>query len=221
MKRRPLPVAAALAVTAALLLTGCGGGGDDSSKGSDKIEGAETGGSKKSTSPSASASSTADRPEIKLPSGVKDVYEGWKTGSSGSDKDAILADTASRIDATNDAIVRGDTGAAGLSFYYKDRALSDVVEWVQKYLDANMSFTGTTRYYAPKVTLSDGKTASVVYCADESKGFNKNRKTNKVDKTPSGESPYVLYNTRLKKNDQGVWQTTNLASKRGEKSCEQ
>ncbi|MFC8130046.1 hypothetical protein [Streptomyces sp. NPDC057302] len=217
MKHRPMSVAAALAVTAALLLTACGGGEEDNSKGSDKIEGAETGRAKKSESPS--ASSAADRPEVKLPSGVKDVYEQWKTGSS--DKDAVLSDTASRIDSTNDAIVRGDTGAQGLSFYYKDEALSDVVEWVQKYLDANMSFTGTTRYYAPKVMLSGGKTASVVYCADESKGFNKNRKTGKVDKSSSGESPYVLYNTRLKKNDQGVWQTTDLASQRGEASCKQ
>ncbi|MFE0511106.1 hypothetical protein [Streptomyces sp. NPDC058964] len=152
-----------------------------------------------------------------MPSDVKDVYQNWKTGDAA--KDAVLADTAGRIDATNDAILRGDTNAPGLSFYYRDKALNDAVAWVQAYLKANLSFTGTTRYYAPKVTLSGDATASVVYCSDESKGFNKNRKTNKVDRTPSKESPYVLYNTRLEKNGQDVWQTTNLISKRGDAAC--
>jgi hypothetical protein len=215
VKRRTLPAATALAATAALLLTACGGGGD-SSKGNDKIAGADTG-SPTSASPSASASSTAGRPQIKLPSDVSDTYENWKTGDA--TEDAVLADTARRIDATNDAILRGDASTRGLSFYYRDKALSDAVAWVQAYVKANLSFTGTTRYYAPKVTLSGSSKASVVYCSDESKGFNKNRKTNKVDKTPSNESPYVLYNTRLEKNKQGVWQTSNLISKRGDKTC--
>jgi hypothetical protein len=69
------------------------------------------------------------------------------------------------------------------------------------------------------VTLSGKSTASVVYCSDESKGFNKNRTTDKVDRTPPKDSPYVLYNTRLEKNAQGVWQTSHLISKRGDKAC--
>ncbi|WP_371598166.1 hypothetical protein [Streptomyces sp. NBC_00564] len=216
MNRRPsLLATAALGAAAAVLLTGCGGGDGDST-GNDKIAGADTG-AETSASPSASAAAAADRPKIELPSDVTDKYEDWKTGDDA--KDAVLADTAGRIDATNDAILQGDTGAPGLSFYYRDTALSDAVEWVQAYVDANMSFTGTTRYYAPKVTLSGEKSADVVYCADESKGFSKNRKTNKVDKTASDESPYVLYNTRLEKNEQGVWQATNLISKRGDKTC--
>ncbi|NEA62517.1 hypothetical protein G3I56_07910 [Streptomyces sp. SID12488] len=216
MKRRSLPVAAALVASAALLLTACGGD-DSGSKDNDKIAGADTG-SETSTSPTASASAdSADRPKIELPSDVTDKFESWKTGDAA--KDSVLADTAGRIDATNDAIVRGDTGTPNLSFYYRDKALSDAVAWVQAYIDANMSFTGTTRYYAPQVTLSGETEASVVYCADESKGFNKNRKTNKVDRTPSSESPYVLYNTRLEKSEQGVWQAINLVSKRGDKTC--
>ncbi|WP_369246978.1 hypothetical protein [Streptomyces sp. R41] len=216
MNRRPrLLTTAAVGAMAALLLTACGGN-DSGSKGNDKIAGADTGG-ETSASPSASATGSAERPKIELPSDVTDKYEDWKTGDDA--KDAILADTAGRIDATNDAILRGDTGAPGLSFYYRDKALNGAVEWVKAYVDANLSFTGTTRYYAPQVTLSGEKSAAVVYCADESKGFNKNRKTNKVDKTPSDESPYVLYNTRLEKNKQGVWQATNLISKRGDKTC--
>ncbi|MGW1559452.1 hypothetical protein ACWCQ1_23445 [Streptomyces sp. NPDC002144] len=215
MNRRSLPVAAALTAAAALLLTACGGGGGNS-KANDKIAGADTG-SKTTTSPTASASSTTDRPQIKLPSDVTDKYEDWKAVDT--TEEAVLADTARRIDATNDAILRGNASAPGLSFYYRDKALADAVAWVQAYVKANLSFTGTTRYYAPKVTLTGETTASVVYCSDESKGFNKNRKTNKVDRTPSKESPYVLYNTRLQKNKQGVWQASNLISKRGDKTC--
>ncbi|MET8948999.1 hypothetical protein ABZX30_37175 [Streptomyces sp. NPDC004542] len=215
-RRRRLISTAAAGAMAALLLAGCGGGGGGGSKGNDKIAGADTGGSA-SASPSASASSSANRPVITLPSDVKDKYESWKTGNE--IKDAVLVDTAARIDATNDAILRGETSAPGLSFYYRDKALTDAVAWVQAYLDANLSFTGTTRYYAPKVTLSGDATASVVYCSDESKGFNKSRKTKKVDRTPLKQSPYVLYNTRLEKNKNGVWQTTNLISKRGDKTC--
>jgi hypothetical protein len=206
---------AAFGAVTALVLTGCGGGGGESSD-NDKIAGADTGGGT-SASPSASVSEAAGRPKIELPSDVTDKYENWKTGDDA--KDVILADTAGRIDATNDAILRGDAGTTGLSFYYRDKALTDAVDWVQAYVDANLSFTGTTRYYAPKVTLSGEKSADVVYCADESKGFNKNRKTNEVDKTPSTESPYVLYNTRVEKNEQGVWQAINLISKRGDKTC--
>ncbi|MGW3197572.1 hypothetical protein ACWDBD_23870 [Streptomyces sp. NPDC001118] len=216
VKRRSLSVAAALAASAALLLTACGGSGG-SSKANDKVAGADTG-SPTTAAPSASTSTDSiERPQIKLPSDVTDKYENWKTGNASEDQ--VLADTARRIDATNDAILRGDTSARGLSFYYRDKALTDAVAWVQAYVKDNLSFTGTTRYYAPKVTLSGDSTASVAYCSDESKGFNKNRKTNKVDRTPSNQSPYVLYNTRLEKNKQGVWQTSNLISKRGDKTC--
>ena len=217
MNRRPTLLAMiTLTAAAALALSACGGGDGDSSKDNDKVAGAEAG-SEESPSPSVGATDAVARPQVKLPSDVTDKYEDWKTGDD--TEDAVLADTARRIDVTNDAILRGDTGAPGLSFYYRDKALTGAVEWVQAYVDANLSFTGTTRYYAPQVTLSGENSATVVYCSDESMGFNKDRKTNKVDKTPSDESPYVLYNTRLEMNGQGVWQTTNLVSKRGDKKC--
>ncbi|MER6226961.1 hypothetical protein ABT189_41510 [Streptomyces sp900105755] len=196
-----------------LLVGGCGGSGGSTVDGD--AAGTGTGGSA-SASPRASAA--ANRPKVMLPSNVTDEYVGWKTGDA--TKDAVLGDVAARIDSMNDAIVRGDTSAPGLSFYYRDKALSGAVAWIQAYLDADLSFTGTTRYYAPKVTLASGKTtATVLYCSDESKGFNKNRKTGKVDPTPSDQSPYVLYDTRVERNDSGVWQTTALTSHRGDKAC--
>ncbi|WP_329471885.1 hypothetical protein OIE75_21845 [Streptomyces sp. NBC_01723] len=218
MKRRSLPVATALAATAALLLTACGGG-DDKADDSDKIAGADTGGSPSATAPSAAASDSADRPDVTLPKDVKDVFEKWETGDA--TKDAVLADAARAQTAMNDAIVQGRTDTAGLTFYYEGKALTTSVKWVQKWLDAGITYTGTTRYFDPKVELFDAKSAGVSFCADETKAYNKERKTGKVDKSPATSDSYVLYNTRLEKNDQGVWRTTDGTSVRGSETCVQ
>ncbi|MCF2128610.1 hypothetical protein L1I79_19525 [Strepomyces sp. STD 3.1] len=218
MKRRSVPVATALAASAALLLTACGGG-DDTSDDGDKIAGADTGGSPSATAPSDAASDSADRPDITLPKDVQDVFEKWETGDA--TKDAVLADAARAQTAMNDAIVQGKTDTAGLTFYYEGKALTTSVKWVQKWLDAGITYTGTTRYFDPKVELFDAKSAGVSFCADETKAYNKERKTGKVDKSPATSDSYVLYNTRLEKSDQGVWRTTDGTSVRGSETCVQ
>ncbi|MFB6554470.1 hypothetical protein [Streptomyces sp. NPDC056405] len=211
MKRRSLPVATAFAATAALLLTACGGGDD-------KVVGADTG-RPSATAPSAAPSGSADRPEITLPKGVEDVFERWETGDAA--KDAALADAARAQTAINHAITQGKTDTPGLSFYYEGKALTTSVKWVQKWLDAGITYTGTTRYFHPKVELFDKKSAGVSFCADESKAYNKDRKTGKVDKAPATDDSYVLYNTRLEKNEQGIWRTTDGTSVRGSETCVQ
>ena len=216
MKRRTLPVAAALTATAVLLLTACGSG-DDNSKSNDEIAGADAGGATTSASPSAGASGPADRPEITLPKGVQNRFEGWKTGDRA--EDAVLSDVAQTVNAVDDAIVRGDTNSSTLAYYRQGKALVSAQKWVQAWLDEDLTWTGVTRYFSPNVKVADSDTAAVVYCADESKAYNKNRKTGKVDKTPSDESPYVTYSTQLKKNSDGIWQTTEVLSKRGDQTC--
>ncbi|MFD5648888.1 hypothetical protein [Streptomyces sp. NPDC127039] len=216
MKRRSLPVATALAATAALLLTACGGG-DDGSEGNDKIAGADTGESTSATAPSPSPSDSVNRPDITLPKGVEDVFESWETGDT--TKDAVLSDAARAQTAMNHAITEGKTDTPGLTFYYEGEALTTSVKWVQKWLDSGLTYTGTTRYFDPKVELFDKESAGVSFCADETKAYNKERKTGKVDKAPATNDSYVLYNTRLEKNDQGVWQTTDGTSVRGSDTC--
>ncbi|GAA2237653.1 hypothetical protein [Streptomyces indiaensis] len=216
MKRRPLPVAAALTATAALLLTACGSG-DDSSKSNDNIAGAETGKTAPSASPSAGTSGPGDRPKIKFPDGVENKFESWKTGDP--TKDAVLFDVTQTVNAVDDAILRGDTNSSTLAYYRKGKALVSAQKWVLAWLDEDLTWTGVTRYFNPKVEVADSDTAAVVYCADESKAYNKNRKTGTVDRTPSDESPYVTYSTQLRKNSDGVWQTTDVLSKRGDKTC--
>ncbi|MER7401697.1 hypothetical protein ABT373_04215 [Streptomyces sp. NPDC000070] len=215
MKRRPLPVAAALVATAALLLTACGSG-DNKASDNEKIAGADTGDTANSATPSASAG-PADRPKITFPKGVENEFEGWKTGDP--TKDAVLSDVSQTVNAVDDAILRGDTNSATLSYYRQGKALVSAQKWVHAWLDEDLTWTGVTRYFNPNVKVADSDTAAVVYCADESKAYNKNRKSGTVDKSPSDESPYVTYSTQLKKNSNGVWQTTEVLSKRGDKTC--
>jgi hypothetical protein len=163
-----------LAATAALLLTACGSG-DGSSKSNDKIAGADAGDTATSTSPSASASGSADRPKITFPEGVENKFEGWKTGDPAGD--AVLSDVTQTVNAVDDAILRGDTNSATFAHYRQGKALVSAQKWVQAWLNEDLTWTGSTRYFNPKVKIADSDTAAVVYCADESKAYNKNRKT--------------------------------------------
>ncbi|MFI9616057.1 hypothetical protein ACIHCM_30990 [Streptomyces sp. NPDC052023] len=215
MKRRTLPTAVALATSAALLLTACGGANEQSGT-NDRIEGADSG-APASSPPSATASGPDDRPVIKLPDDVENKFENWQTGDPA--EDAVLSDVAATVNAVDDAILRGDTDSAAVAYYRQGSALVSAQKWIQAWLDEDLSFTGVTRYFNPDIKVADKDTAAVVYCADESKAYNKDRKTGKVDKSPSGESPYVTYSTQLKKSSKGVWQTTNVVSKRGDKTC--
>ncbi|MFI6091371.1 hypothetical protein [Streptomyces sp. NPDC051218] len=220
MKRRTLPVAAALAATAALLLTACGGGDDEKSSDNDKINGADQGSEKKeSGSPSASegSGSAAKRPEMTLPKDVTETFANWKTGDS--TKDAVLADAGRAQTAVTFAITQGNADEPALGFYQDGDALVGSAQWVKAIVDSGSTYYGKVRYFAPKLSVIDKDTASLVYCSDESKAFNKNRKTGKVTKTPASDNSYVTYSTRLNKNAQGIWQTTKLQSKRGDKTC--
>ncbi|MFF1764064.1 hypothetical protein [Streptomyces sp. NPDC058249] len=214
MKRRSLPVAAALTATAALLLTACGSG-DNKSSDNDKIAGADAGATKTSASPS--ATDAASRPKVTLPDDLSDTFESWKTGDA--TKDAVLSDVARRVDATNYAITEGDAKSPVLSFYYSGTALADARDWVQSIVKDGYSITGANRYYNAKIDVFDASSAGVVYCEDQSKAFAKDRKSKKVYKTAVTNKSYVLYTGRLEKSKQGVWQTTKLTSQRGHKSC--
>ncbi|MFJ8308951.1 MULTISPECIES: hypothetical protein [unclassified Streptomyces] len=207
--------AAALAAAGALLLTGCGG----DSKGADskKIAGSDSGSS--SASPSAPApAAVADRPKIAMPSDVKHVYEGGKTGDPV--KDAVLADNAQNLEAIDAAITGDQTSAEpALKFYNKDKALIAVSAYIKPFYDEGRSFVGTTRYYQRQVTVKD-TTATLSYCADATQTYPKDRKTGKVDRSVAGSaSDYTFFTEQLQKNDKGVWQSVGITSGPGAKKC--
>lgn len=217
MTRSSLPIAVpvALAVSAGLLLTACGGGGSDSS---DKIQPTGTATTAAPTATTATpTASSVQRPVITLPGGAKNVFEDQHTGDSKTD--AILHDNEQWVNSMDEAILKGSLKTPGVGFYSTDKALENSITYIKGYLDKNETWIGTTRFFDRKVTLMDGS-ASVIYCSDESKAFLKDRKTEKVDNTPTTARSYVLYNTRLVKSKQGIWQTTQVISDRGAKQCQ-
>jgi hypothetical protein len=217
MRTRPTIAAAALTAAVTLLLSGCGGS-DSEDSGKDKIAGADTGASA-SASPSPSASEDGvDRPEIKLPSDVKNVFEGGATGDPV--KDAVLADNERMINSIDEAITVDAEEHPALKFYSKDNALIAAASYVQSFYEAGTTWTGSTRYYDREVTLSGENAATVTYCGDETKSYSKDRETKEVKKTPGDADDYVSYSARVQKNADGVWQTTNVVSERGSEKCQ-
>ncbi|MFF8657695.1 hypothetical protein [Streptomyces huasconensis] len=218
MNRRPaLLAAAALATAAALTLSACGGG-DGGSKDSEKIAGADSG-TQRDSSPSPKASEDGiDRPEIKLPKDVKNVFEGGRTGDP--KKDAVLADNERWVNSLIEAVTVEAKDHPALKFYATGDALLSSAEYVQGFQKKNKSFVGTTRYYDRKVTFLKDGVAAVTYCQDGTKTYPKDLKTGTVDRSIEGSaSDYTFFNTRVQKNDKGVWQTDSVTSTARAKQC--
>ncbi|MCZ4118607.1 hypothetical protein [Streptomyces sp. H39-S7] len=215
MTRSTPPIAAALVMATALALTACGGD-DNSSK---TIPGAQTTPpTPTATTTTAAPTASAQRPTITLPSDVKDVFEGGQTGDPV--KDAVLLDNAEGIKAVDAAIVAGKATTPDVRFYYEGEGAVTMAEWVQSFLAHKNTTTGTVRYYKRDVTLKGAGSATLIYCADESKAFNKSRTTGKIAVTPVTKNSYTVYNSRLEKNKQGVWQTIKVISQRGAAQCQ-
>ncbi|WP_037911870.1 hypothetical protein [Actinacidiphila yeochonensis] len=217
MSRSTLPAAAAVVVGVGLLLTACGGGGSGDS---DKIKatGTTASASQSTSGPSPTPTATGvPRPTITLPSGAQNVFEDQHTGDA--KKDAVLADNQSWVDSMDEAILKGSSDTSHISFYSTGTAFESSVGYVKGYLGKKDTWVGTTRFFQRKVTFLKTGEASVVYCGDESKAFIKHS-DGTIDKSPATSNSYVLYNTRLAQNGQGVWQTEYVVSQRGAKECQ-
>ncbi|GHB55988.1 lipoprotein [Streptomyces viridiviolaceus] len=215
--RSTTAAAAALTAAVALLLTGCGGS-DGGDSGEDEIAGADAG-SSASASPSPTAIDEAvDRPAVSLPEGDNLVFTPETTGDAKAD--AVLKDNAEYLRSIDEAIGKQDPKSKSVAFYSKDSAYIGSVEWISGFVKDGVTVTGTVRYFDRKVTFSKDGSAGLTYCADESKGYTKDVKTDKVNVTEATKDSYVLYNDRLRKNDKGVWQTTKSTSERGSEVCQ-
>ncbi|MFE9406751.1 hypothetical protein ACFYNY_34150 [Streptomyces sp. NPDC006530] len=203
---------AALMLAGALCLNACGSGGTHAPAAK---KGASTG----TTSAAPSASALAgNRPKVVLPAEVKHVYEEVGTGDPVTA--AVLEDNARNLEAI-DAAITGDRASAerALKFYNQDKALVAVAAYIDSYYDEGRSFVGTTRYYHRHVTLK-GATAALSYCADATQTFPKDRRTGKVDRSVAGSAAdYTAFTEQLRKNDQGVWQSVEITSGPGAKTC--
>ncbi|MBQ0848677.1 hypothetical protein J8N05_10700 [Streptomyces sp. BH-SS-21] len=218
VNRRPTLLAAiTLTAAAALTLSACGGDSDSKDKSNDKIAGADTG-DKKSASPTASASTAADRPKIELPSDVKLTF----TPEQASDdvKSAVLKDNAEFTRALNAAIVAQDPRLPALEYYTEGEGAAASEQWVKAFKDAGWTVTGTVRFFDRQVTVNSKNSASISYCGDESKGFSKVIKTNEVKGSKVTKDSYIAYGAQVQKNKEGVWELVKISSTRGADRCQ-
>lgn len=208
---------ATVGLMAVSLLAGCGGNGGGAEAADKASPSATRTGA--SVSPSVSVSeTTTGRPRIELPADLTLTFEVSRTGDPV--KDAVLADGAERARAEDAAITGTDPKGEGLAYYNTGKALEATLSWVAQFKKADVTITGVARYYDRKVTLTSKTSAILTFCGDESRGFSRDKKTKKVNKTPVTKNSYVSYNTRLDKNADGVWQTSQIISVRGAARCQ-
>ncbi|MFD5633879.1 hypothetical protein ACFWJM_07005 [Streptomyces sp. NPDC127077] len=215
-RRSRLLATVAVGASAALLLTACGGGGDKP-KANDKIAGADTG-DKKSATPSASATQSPGRPKIELPSDLTITFTPETSGDAV--QNAILKDNAELIRALNAAIDAQNPRLPALEFYTEGEGAVAAQQWVQSFKSAKWTVTGAVRYFDRQVTVRSKDSASLSYCADESKGYSKVIKTGEVKKTKTTKNSYVAYGVQVEKNKQGVWELVKINSTRGADRCQ-
>ncbi|WP_225653694.1 hypothetical protein [Streptomyces pseudogriseolus] len=195
-----------------MTLTACGGNDTDApAQDSDKAPAAAQ------PSPTTSASASAERPDIQLPADVTYTFEWPKTGDE--DKDAVLSDSEQRIKAVDMAIAEQDPLHEAYRFYTEGTAAAGTEGWIQSFVDHKARTTGVTRFYDADVTVDKNGTATLVYCEDQGKAYNKSLETGKVDVTPVSKDSYVVYAATLRKNENGVWVAERLSSQRGSARC--
>ncbi|MEU5703305.1 hypothetical protein [Streptomyces aurantiacus] len=212
MKRRSLPVTAALAATAALLLTACGGG-DDKPSDNDKIAGADQG-SKKPTKSAEPAGASQDKPDgvdVSLPKDMNLVFD-W-------DKPKAKNEAAAMDDAANffRAIYRGvdkrTIKEAAVTTYATGEGLRYAQVQIGDRLDGDWTATGTRRYYDVSTrSASNGKSVEVAFCSDASKFYGKEIKTGKVLKTEPSPRDFSLFKVIMVKFPTGddLWQASKV-----------
>jgi hypothetical protein len=153
---------------------------------------------------------SGERPKIELPSDVTVTFTPEQSGDAV--QNAVLKDNAEMIRALDAAIVAQNPRLPELEFYTEGEGAVAAEEWVKAFVDVGWTITGTVRYFDRQVRVSSEDTASLTYCADESKGFSKVIKTNEVKGTKVTKDSYVAYAARVEKNADGVWELMEINS---------
>jgi Asp-tRNA(Asn)/Glu-tRNA(Gln) amidotransferase A subunit family amidase len=193
----------------AVLTTACGSEGGDSS--SDAIKGAGSRDGKTSASPSASASQGGvRRPEITLSKEFQADFENWT--NSDPKLQAILNDGREELRSKYAAIIEADPESEAVAFYNADATQATARKWIRQFTDDDDTIIGKVRVFDPQVQLSDTGSGVLFYCVDERQASTRNRKTEKIVKTPDKPESLVQYRLRLDKSSAGVWRTTSLTT---------
>ncbi|MFF3344710.1 hypothetical protein [Streptomyces sp. NPDC002779] len=213
MKRRSLPVAAALATTAALLLTACGSE-DDKSSANDKIAGAEQGTGKPTESAQPSGAPAEDKPDgvdVSLPKDMNLVFD-WETPGDKNEA-AAMADTANFFRAIYRGVNKRTTDDAALAVYATGDGLRYAKTQIDVRLEGGWTATGTRRHYqATTRSASNGNSVEVAFCVDSTKFYSKEVKTGKVLKGAPSISDYDRFKIIMVKLPTGdaLWQASKV-----------
>ncbi|MBZ6256703.1 hypothetical protein KVH22_14270 [Streptomyces olivaceus] len=213
MKRRSLPVATALAASAALLLTACGGG-DDKPSDNDKIAGADQGSESPGKTAEASkepSSGESDGVDVSLPSDVELVFD-WDEPKNANEA-AAMDDAANFFRAIYHGVDKRTTKDPAVTTYSTDGGMKYAKTQIDAWIEGGWTATGTLRHYDASTRSSDnGTSVEVAFCADSSKFFGKEIKTGKVLTTePSAEDfdHYKIIMIKYPTTD-GLWQASKV-----------
>ena len=218
MTRTSLPVAAAVAVSAALLLSACGGGTSDSS---DKIQTtpattlAPTATTAK-PSPTATTAQPAT-PKFTLPPDAKVVFTGYD-GPDAATK-SVLRDVKNAVLSMQEAEGKGQGSTPNLKRYFiplQAATASDTALWYHK---NGLTITGTVKDYRPTVKFDAPDRVQVSYCEDERQAFDKVVATGEVKRTKPSLQDFSLWRMGMAKNAAGDWQVADYSQQEGVSKC--
>ncbi|WP_405769011.1 hypothetical protein [Streptomyces sp. NBC_01538] len=222
MKRRSLPVAAALTATAALLLTACGSG-DDKSSANDKIAGAEqsTATPTKSAEPSAAAEKNPDGVDVSLPKDINLVFD-W-TKPTDKNEAAAMDDAANYIRAIYRGVDKRTTKEAAVTAYSTGGGLHYAQVQINEWIKGGWTASGTLRHYdATTRSAANGNSVEVAFCTDSSKFPGKEVKTGKIlTSTPSiaDYDHFKIVMVKFPTND-GLWQASKVSVETEASECQ-
>jgi hypothetical protein len=213
VKRRSLPVAAALMATAALLLTACGSG-DDKSGDNDKIAGVGQGSETPKESASASGAPAGDKPDgvdVSLPSDMDLVFD-WDKPKDENEA-AAMDDAANYLRAIYRGVAKRTTKDAAVTAYATGDGLHYAQVQINEWIKGGWTAKGTRRHYdATTRSAPNGKSVEVAFCADTSKFYGKEVKTGKVLKTKPSLKDFGYYKIVMVKFPTGedLWQASKV-----------
>ncbi|MFF8013998.1 hypothetical protein [Streptomyces sp. NPDC007929] len=222
MKRRSLPVAAALTATAALLLTACGSG-DDKSGDNDKIAGAGQEAETPKESAPASGAPAEDKPDgvdLSLPKDMNLVFD-WDKPKDKNEA-AAMDDAANYLRAIYRGVDKRTAKDAAVTTYSTGDGLHYAQVQINEWIKGGWTAEGTRRHYdATTRSAPNGKSVEVAFCADTSKFYGKEVKTGKVLKTKPSRKDFGYYEIVMVKfpTGNGLWQASKVFVETGAEKC--
>lgn len=171
-----------------------------------------------SPTPSASATQPAGAPVVTLPADL--TVDVSFPASGDATKDAVAQGMTYALRAYNAAFAAGDGQAPAFQYAWDGMARPYMAAIIQQLAGRGQTITGTTRYYAPTITVTDATHAAFTFCEDQSKGFPKDKVTGAVLPSTPSIKDFTEWNTGLELSAQGVWRVTQTVGEKGSQRCQ-